>query len=343
MSGMDVRESATTGGHMFWSVKIRKKFVWCLAVTPLVVVIALYCVFTNPCLPVVCRAPRIPVDSRRMQADVEFLTNLQPPRNNEKPEALAAAASYIRGVFTRTGRVVDDQVFGPRKAYHNIAVSFGPETGPRIVIGAHYDVCGDNPGADDNASGVAGVLELARLLESIKPPLRYRVDLVAFANEEPPFFKSGNMGSLVYARKLAADGVKVKAMICLEMIGCYSTAPGSQSYPVNILRLFYPSRGNFIGVISDWHNFGLVRKIKRHMKQAMSMEVHSINAPAFVPGIDFSDHWSFWKTGYPAVMISDTAFYRNPRYHEAGDTADTLDYGRMAEVIKGVYWAVVGW
>ena len=327
--------------RMFFSWKIRKKFVVILAIAVAMALGAMYCVLTNPCLPVIRRAQRIPVDPRRLRSDVGFLSNLQPPRNNENPAALARAAAYIHGVFAATGGRVVEQSFGPRNAYRNITVSFGPEDGARVIVGAHYDVFGDNPGADDNASGVAGLLELARLLGELRPVLLRRIDLVAFANEEPPFFKSPHMGSLVCARRLAADGIKVDAMVSLEMIGCYSSALNSQSYPANILRLFYPARGEFIGVIGDWRNFALVRRVKRHMKQVMTMGVYSINAPALVPGIDLSDHWSFWQSGYPAVMITDTAFYRNSRYHEAGDTADTLDYARMAEVVKGVYWMAI--
>jgi Zn-dependent M28 family amino/carboxypeptidase len=220
----------------------------------------------------------------------------------------------------------------------NIVATFGPETPERIVVGAHYDTFMDYPGADDNASGVAGLLELARMLGQAPPSLR--VELVAFTLEEPPFFRTDAQGSAVHAESLRAKDVRVRAMLNLEMIGCFSDAPGSQAFPLPLLKLWYPDTGNFIVVVGQLGRGALVRDVKRAMRGASDLPVHSINAPAFIPGVDFSDHLSYWERGYPAVMITDTAFYRNPRYHTAQDTPATLDYARMAKVTDGVHAAV---
>lgn len=149
------------------------------------------------------------------------------------------------------------------------------------------------------------------------------------------------MGSAVHARSLAESGTSVRAMICLEMIGYFSDAPNSQRYPIGALGVFYPSTGNFISVVGRVGGGGLVRTVKRAMTASSPLPVYSINAPSFVPGIDFSDHLNYWKEGFPAVMVSDTSFYRNGNYHTVDDTADTLDYQRMAQVVVGVHAAVV--
>ncbi|MBI4061055.1 MAG: M28 family peptidase, partial [Elusimicrobia bacterium] len=190
---------------------------------------------------------------------------------------------------------------------------------------------------DDNASGAAGLLELARLLGKDAPAAP--TELVAYSTEEPPYFATADMGSARHARALKARGAVIRAMISLEMIGTFSDEPGSQAYPSPLLALYYPSRADFIAVVGDLRNAGLARRVKKAMR-AGGLPVYSINAPAFIPGIDYSDHASYWREGYPAVMISDTAFYRNPRYHTSRDTADRLDYRRMAQVVSGAFAAV---
>jgi hypothetical protein len=207
------------------------------------------------------------------------------------------------------------------------------------VVGAHYDVCGEQPGDDDNASAVAAVLELARLLERHRPDVAHRLELALWPLEEPPNFRTPAMGSAVHARRLADGEVPVGGMICLEMLGYFSDRPGSQSFPVPGMGLLYPSRGNFIAVVGNGPSWRLTREVKARMDGATELPVRSINAPALVPGVDFSDHFNFWRQGWKAVMITDTAFYRNPNYHQLTDTPDTLDYGRMARVVTGVYAA----
>jgi len=186
---------------------------------------------------------------------------------------------------------------------------------------------------------VAGLIELAGLLSQDPPAMR--VELVAYALEEPPHFRTRSMGSFVHADALRREGARVRAMISLEMIGCFRDEPGSQSYPLPLFRLFYPSEANFIAVVGCLGQAGLVREVKRAMRSSMDVPVRSINAPRFVPGVDFSDHLNYWDAGFAAVMITDTAFYRNERYHTAADTPDTLDYRRMAEVVEGVHAAVM--
>jgi Zn-dependent M28 family amino/carboxypeptidase len=261
------------------------------------------------------------------------------PRDFSHPENLSRAAVYIGDSLKRAGADVSVQLFeAGGAAYRNVIGSFGPQTNDVIVVGAHYDTDGEMPGADDNASGVAALLELASMIA--RAELSRRVELVAFALEEMPFFGTGAMGSAVHAASLRTGGRRVRAMICLEMLGCFSDRPGSQRFPLPLLRLFYPGRGNFIAVVGNVGGVRIVRRVKRWMRAASDVPVFSINAPSIVPGVDLSDHRSFWREGFPAVMVTDTAFYRNDRYHTADDTPDTLDYRRMAEVMRGVFRAV---
>ena len=204
-----------------------------------------------------------------------------------------------------------------------------------LVIGAHDDSHVETPGADDNASGVAGLIELARLLAAA--PQRRPIELVAYTLEEPPYFRTPDMGSARHARALRASGRAVRLMLSLEMIGYFSDAPGSQHYPVPGMRALYPDRGNFVALVGRLADFGAMRRTKALMAGATALPVRSINAPPQLEGIDFSDHLNYWAEGMPAIMVTDTAFMRNTAYHEPGDTADRLDYRRMAQVVQAVY------
>jgi Zn-dependent M28 family amino/carboxypeptidase len=275
----------------------------------------------------------------RLEVHVRHLSETLTPRDAFHPENLERVAAYLRQAFGRNrGRVQDQPFQVGRTTYRNIGAAFGPESKERIVVGAHYDAAGPYPGADDNASGVAGLIELAGLLNAAELPVT--VELVAYTLEEPPYFRSENMGSAVHARALKAEGVAVRAMFSLEMIGYFTDAPNSQSFPAPGLSLFYPTTGNFIAVVGKMGQGSMVRKIRKAMSAASPLPVYSISAPRFLPGVDFSDHVNYWEAGYPAVMITDTAFYRNPNYHARSDTADTLDYRRMADVVRGVHAAV---
>ena len=295
---------------------------------------------TQPLLPGAPVGQNAPdVDPGRLEAHVRMLAETLAPRDGAHPEGMERAAAYVREEFARAGGAVSEQPFEVGgSTYRNVIAAFGPAAGERVVVGAHYDAAGPLPGADDNASGVAGLIELARLLA--KSPPRLRVELVAYALEGPPFFRTRHMGSAVHAASLREQGATVRAMISLEMIGFFSDREGSQLLPSVLLKAVYPTRGDFITVVGKMDQGPLVRLVKKAMRGAAALPVHSINAPRAIPGIDFSDHTNYWDAGYPAVMVTDTAFYRNPHYHTHGDTPDTLDYGRMAMVVQGVFEAV---
>ncbi|WP_245590572.1 M28 family peptidase [Adhaeribacter aquaticus] len=286
--------------------------------------------------------PIIEVKKERLYADVKFLTELNPPRQFQHITSLNKSAEYIYQEFEKVSTRVSFQTFTiDGQEYKNVICSMGPETGERLILGAHYDVCGDQPGADDNASGVAGLLEIARLVQEQKIELKYRLDFVAFALEEPPFFKTDGMGSAVHAKSLAKEKVPVKAMICLEMIGYYSEKKNSQDFPVAAMKAIYPTTANFIAVVGNMGQTSLVSHVKKQMLAGSSIDVQSLTAPASVPGVDFSDHLNYWRFNYPAVMITNTSFFRNENYHMPTDTIDTLDFDKMAEVVKGVFWALI--
>lgn len=278
-------------------------------------------------------------------------------RHFARRQALDRAADHIHASFTAYGYAPVFEAFEVgdphwltrlrteaglrssigRAPFRNIVATLPGTMEETIVIGAHYDTVAGTPGADDNASGVAVLLEAANLLRSAG--LDRTVRFVAFANEEPPFFRTPDMGSARHVRASIRDGKKPALMICLEMVGFYSDAPRSQSYPP-CLRLFYPNRGHFIAVAGNIPSRRLVRRIARTFRAKTRIPVEALVAPRFVPGLDFSDQLNFWKAGIPAVMVTDTAFYRNPHYHGPGDRPDTLRYDKMAEVTKGVCAAV---
>lgn len=251
-------------------------------------------------------------------------------------EKLLNAAAYIKQKFSEYGYRVTRQRYrtGNRIVENIIARRAGRDKpGEIVVVGAHYDTC-SNPGADDNASAVAGLLEMARQLASDNPVRT--VLCIAFVNEEPPFFKTNSMGSYVFARSAREEGLNIRAALILEMIGYYTNEPGSQHYPP-LLKFFYPDVGNFIAVVGNLGNRWLVKIIDSLFKKHSSFPIESLAMVSLVPGIDFSDNWSFWKMDYPAVMITDTSFYRNSNYHRNTDTYETIDYLSMAEVVRGLY------
>ncbi|WP_324672026.1 M28 family peptidase [Hymenobacter sp. GOD-10R] len=299
----------------------------------------------GPSLPASFQAPltMTAASQTRLHADVKFLTSLQPARNYQNLASLNKAADYIHAELEKLGCPVQEQKFKVRgHEYRNIIASFGPPAAERLIVGAHYDVCGDQPGADDNASAVAGLLETARLLQAQAPALKHRIDFVAYSLEEPPFFATDDMGSAVHAKSLHAEKVPVRAMICYEMIGYFRDEPGSQNFPDPRLAALYPNTGNFITVVGKQGQEAFTQQVKTLMKAHGKIDVQSINLPASQGLAGLSDHRNYWHYGYEAVMISDTSFLRNPHYHERTDTIETLDFKRMAEVVNGVYGAIVG-
>jgi Zn-dependent M28 family amino/carboxypeptidase len=280
-------------------------------------------------------SPPAEADVAALERHVRMLAETLHPRSFDHAN-LDAAATYIRDRLEDHGTSPQSQAFEVHgRTFRNIIARFGPESGALLVIGAHYDSCGDTPGADDNASGVAALIELARLLAATPPP--HPVELVAYTLEEPPYFRTDDMGSRRHARALREQGRDVRLMISLEMIGYFRDERGSQRYPLGALKLLYPGEGNFIALVGAHRDFGAMRRVKGLFKGAADLPAVSINAPAFVQGVDFSDHASYWLYGMPAIMVTDTAFLRNPNYHAVTDTAETLDYARMAKVVRGAY------
>lgn len=279
-------------------------------------------------------------DPARLRAHVEMLSMRCFPRDSAHPENLLKAAEFIRERLEAAGGVPLYQSFDVRgQTYRNVVCTFGPESAERVVVGAHYDAYGELPGADDNASGVAGLLELARLLGQ-RPPAG-RVDLVAYTLEEPPYFGSPHMGSAVHAGSLKKEGVQVEAALVLEMIGRFGDVPGSQDCPSPLMSLLYPDRGDFIALVARPQETALLRCVKASMIRAAPLPVESVTAPtSLFFGMPLSDHASYWDAGYPALMVTDTAFLRNRDYHTAEDTPEKLDYERMALVVQGVHAAV---
>jgi hypothetical protein len=279
-------------------------------------------------------------DTLRIINDLTFLTNECRYRNYHHPDMLNKSGDYIKKQFQEISSRIDEQKFYVNnEEFRNIICSLGPENGERIIIGAHYDVCMDQDGADDNASGIAGLIELARLLKDSQ--LKYRIDFVAYSLEEPPFFKSENMGSYVHAKSLSENNVPVKGMICLEMIGYYSKATNSQRYPLFFLRWFYGNKGDYITVVQKYRKGSFGRDISQSMMKDQVIITKRFSGPKWLPGVDYSDHLNYWKFGYNALMITNTAFYRNRNYHKPGDRLETLNVGNIGLVVDELYRTVL--
>ena len=249
---------------------------------------------------------------------------------------LAAARDYIAAQFEASGYAVEFQTYEiDGEDFANVQAT---RAGNRlvdeiVVVGAHYDAVVGAPGANDNASGIAALLALAHRLRNAELPRTLR--FVAFVNEEPPHFLTENMGSEVYARRSARRRESIVAMYSLETIGYYRDEAGSQHYPPPF-KWFYPDRGNFIAFIGNLRSRALLTRSLRAFRQHASFPSEGVAAPAFIPGVDWSDHRSFWQQGYPALMITDTAPYRYPHYHSPRDTPDKVDYERMVYVVDGL-------
>ncbi len=278
-------------------------------------------------------------DEVRLRKHVDALSKNFHPRNSDNPANLNRCAEYISTNLKDAGATVEMQEFiVDRITYKNVIGRFGVGKPKKIIIGAHYDSCDETPGADDNASGVAGLLEIANLIGKDQPDVE--IELVAYTLEEPPFFGGPQMGSAFHANSVAGEKDKIIGVIVLEMIGYFSDAPGSQDYPTPVMKGYYPSRGNFITVVSKWNQSDWIADLKAGMKGTTDLPVYSFRGPASLPGIDFSDHRNYWPHNIPAAMVTNTAFYRNKNYHKLGDTPESLDYHRMGKVVVGVYEAI---
>jgi Zn-dependent M28 family amino/carboxypeptidase len=271
-----------------------------------------------------------------LRAHVEQLAGAIGPRHVGRVEALQRAAGYIAACFESAGLAVSFQSYDVgRVSVRNIEgeVPGTADPGGIVVVGGHYDSVPGCPGANDNATGVAAVLELARRFANALRPKTLR--FVAFVNEEPPFFQTSQMGSSVYASAAKARGDRVTAMLSLETIGFYSDEKGSQRYPAP-LNLVFPDTGNFIAFVSNLRSARLLRAAQRAFKARTSFPIEAAPAPESLPGVGWSDQWSFWRAGYPAIMVTDTAPYRYPWYHTEHDTPEKIDYEKFCQVVDGL-------
>ena len=280
---------------------------------------------------------KIAVDSARISASLQRIVGERSPFRGIRH--LTEVEEFIKAEFASYGLAVESDSFGyAGENFHNIVARLGKRTNdPPIVLGAHFDSVVDTPGADDNGSGVAVLLEAARLLSQLN--LATPILFCAFNLEE-----LNMIGSTAFARKLKAAEMKIRAMISLEMVGYTDSRPGSQKLPLGLGR-FYPDRGDFVAVVGNWQSNVLLNKFAGGMREVSSLQVETLSVPgkgALIPAVRLSDHAPFWDLGYPALMITDTAFYRNPHYHDATDTIATLDLEFIAKVCAGVVHGVTG-
>jgi Zn-dependent M28 family amino/carboxypeptidase len=272
----------------------------------------------------------------RLQAHVKMLAGTIGERNVFRPEALAAARDYIETTWRAQGYRVDAQEFEANGVTCANLEATRPGAGRAeeiLLLGAHYDSVRDCPGANDNGSGVAALLELGRRFAELTPALTVR--LVAFVNEEPPFFMTRHQGSAVYAKAARARNEDITLMVSLETLGYYSDAPGSQRYPP-LFRFFYPDRGNFLGLVSDLRSRGVMRRVAKTFRARSDFPLEHTATWRWVPGVAWSDHLPFWRQGYRALMATDTAFYRYRYYHTAQDTPDKLTYPAFGRAIEAL-------
>jgi len=276
----------------------------------------------------------------RLRRHVFSLADEIGERNIFARGSLQKAASCIRSAWEEVGYDIRAQRYTLENTEcENLSVEIpgGISPGEIVLVGAHYDTVLGSPGANDNGSAVAALLEISRLFNN--EPRDRTVRFVAFVNEEPPFFRTGSMGSRIYARACRERGEEISAMVCLETIGYYSDKKGSQQYPLPF-GFFYPDKGNFIAVVGNLKSRPLVNSFVRFFTEESDFPIESVVSFSWIPGIDWSDHGSFWAHGYPAIMITDTALYRYPYYHTPSDTPDKLDYTSLARVTHGIYKAV---
>ena len=276
------------------------------------------------------------VSAEKLRGHIEFLAGKLGEHNVFNPKKLQAAADYIEEQWRAQRYTVVRQTYraGNVDCANLEATRVGTKQPSEIVlVGAHYDSVDGSPGANDNGSGVAAMLELSRFFADRDSPRTIR--FVAFVNEEPPFFETEQMGSRVYARAARARGDDIRAMLSLETMGFYSDVPGSQHYP-SIFRLFYPDRGNFIGFISDFSSRPLLNRVVAAFRAHSNFPAECVSTSRKIVGISWSDHASFWREGYPALMVTDTAPFRYPYYHTAQDTPDKVDYKALAHVTEGL-------
>lgn len=271
-----------------------------------------------------------------LESDVRKLAEEIGERNVRRPAKLDAAARHVEARLAAAGTVQRQEYLVNDVTCANVEVEVagGARKGEIVVLGGHYDSVIGCPGANDNATGAAAVIALARRFAGTKPARTLR--FVAFVNEEPPFFQIDAMGSAVYAKRCAARGENVVAMLSLETLGCYLDAKGSQRYPVSLLKLAYPSQGDFVTFVGNVASRALVREAIGTFRAAAAFPSAGAALPGWIPGIDWSDHSSFWPHGYPAIMVTDTAPFRYVQYHTEDDVVAHVDFDRFARVVDGL-------
>ena len=277
------------------------------------------------------------VDAETLAGHVRRLGAEIGERNVFRPQALAAAADFIEETWTAQGYPVSRlwyEAHGVRCANLEVTRAGRSRSDEILLLGAHYDSVMGCPGANDNGSGVAALLELSRLFAEVAPA--FSVRFVAFVNEEPPFFQTAAQGSMVYAEAARARGDDIRLMISLETIGYYSERPGSQHYPPPF-GLFYPDAGNFLGFVADFRTRRLMRAVARVFRANSDFPLEHLATFRFVPGVNWSDHAAFWRHGYRAFMVTDTAPYRYPHYHAPSDTPDKLSYPEFGRATEGLW------
>ncbi|MFK7783632.1 MAG: M28 family peptidase [Crocinitomicaceae bacterium] len=271
---------------------------------------------------------------------LDTIVNREGFRNYADTSVLSAVGLYIENEFKKHTKNVYRQNYVVRnKEYFNVIGLIGDTTKPRIVVGAHYDVCDTLPGADDNGTGVVGLLQVMEQLRNDTLG-KYCFEIVAYTLEEPPFFGTEYMGSYVHAESLSKRSVDVYGMVSLEMIGYFSDAKKSQDYPLNFLRMFYGNVGDYITIVRKMNKGPFARRFSSKYKKSDRVRTKKFTGPKSLTGIDFSDHRNYWHFEYDAIMLTDTAFYRNKNYHRISDTVDSIDFARMAAVIDGVVWTL---
>ncbi len=279
-------------------------------------------------------------DTSIINTHLKAITKTANYRNYQNITQLNKTAEYIKTIFKQYSDSIFIQEYSVNGLiYKNVICSFGTENKKRIIVGAHYDVCDNQEGADDNASGVVGLLELSRLLKGKK--INQRIDLVAYTLEEPPYFRTEYMGSYIHAKYLSDNKIPIYGMISLEMIGFFKDEKKSQSYPLKLFSLFYGNKGNYITLVKKFGAGKFAKKFCRKYKATKAIRTKKFTAPPALVGIDFSDHLNYWNFDFSALMITDTSFYRNKNYHESVDTMETLDINRMSKVIDGAFKTLI--
>ncbi len=320
-----------------------------LAFYPALVAAALGGLFYCTCMPeksysgpFAAPTPEELATASELRADVVSLAGAIGERNLESKDTLVRAETYVTKRFRELGYAPERLSYdiGIRSVANvEVTVKGGARANEVVVVGAHYDSADGAPGADDNASGVAALFALARSFAKKTPERTLR--FVAFANEEPPRFWTEKMGSLVYAKACRARGDDVVAMLSLETIGYYRDEAGTQKYPPP-MSFFYSNRANFVAFVGNTSSRSLTRNVVQMFRKGVEFPSEGAALPSFIAGVGWSDQWSFWQVGYPAVMVTDTAPFRNPNYHKASDTPETLDYEKMARVVRGLELVVRG-